>query len=60
MSWDELVAGIPLNVAFLPPKKESLEVPLNTASLALLFKPNFLRHYSETRDIRLSEFLDKR
>lgn len=59
LSWDELVAGLPLSVAFLPPEKESPQVPLSVASLALLSKPNFLRHYSETWDIRLNEFLDK-
>lgn len=59
LSWDELVAGLPLSVAFLPPKKESPKVPLNVVSLALLSKPNFLRHYSETWDIQLNEFLDK-
>ena len=53
------MAGLPLSVAFLPPKKESPKVPLNVVSLALLSKPNFLRHYSETWDIQLNEFLDK-
>lgn len=59
LSWDELVAGLPLSVAFLSPEKESPKVPLNVASLALLSKLNFLRHYSETRGIQLNEFLDK-